>query len=570
MASFGSPYGTVPWALKQNAAASATPSLIWFETADGYLGWIGAGGTATLAMGGLSGNALALYSNSTRRMFFDTSGHVGIGTSTPAYTLDVAGSINSSATATAAGFSGNGSGLTSLNPANLSAGTAAINISGNAATATTAGTATSATTASNALYLGGVAAGKYARLDIGNSFTGTQTVASGDVSVSSGNLDLPQTTGATTGVITLGGSAFIHACCVAAAGNTFVGISAGNFTTTGSGNTGTGYFALVNTSGNYNTAIGFDALAMLSSGGNNIAIGDAAGWNVTSGSNNIYIGHPGWAGDSGIIRIGTSAVQTATYLTGTVYVEDSTTLGPYSYGYLNSSGNTGTSSYQMVPVSLYAGARILATEFDAYSDERMKQVTGRSNTQRDLEAVRQLQVTDYRYIDTVANGSRTKKGFVAQEVSSVIPEAVSASPGFLPSIYALATAEQFDAGQKTLTVTLAKPHKLAVGDKVRLYTSSHMVERTVTRIPSERQFLVPDWDEAVDQVFVYGKYVTDSLAVDYTRLFTTGIGAIQELAKQSDAKEARIAQLENEVAKLKAELETLVDTRAGEVNGRGR
>ena len=44
-------------------------------------------------------------------------------------------------------FYGNGGGLTGLNPANLSAGTAAINISGNAATATTA------TTASNAYNL---------------------------------------------------------------------------------------------------------------------------------------------------------------------------------------------------------------------------------------------------------------------------------------------------------------------------------------------------------------------------------------------------------------------------------
>jgi hypothetical protein len=39
---------------------------------------------------------------------------------------------------TANSFNGSGSGLTSLNPANLSAGTAGINISGNAATATTA------------------------------------------------------------------------------------------------------------------------------------------------------------------------------------------------------------------------------------------------------------------------------------------------------------------------------------------------------------------------------------------------------------------------------------------------
>jgi hypothetical protein len=45
--------------------------------------------------------------------------------------------------------SGNGSGLTALTPANISAGTAGINISGNAATATLAMTAATATTATN-------------------------------------------------------------------------------------------------------------------------------------------------------------------------------------------------------------------------------------------------------------------------------------------------------------------------------------------------------------------------------------------------------------------------------------
>jgi len=47
-------------------------------------------------------------------------------------------------------FTGDGSGLTGLNPANLSAGTAAINISGNAATATNAIHATTADTATTA------------------------------------------------------------------------------------------------------------------------------------------------------------------------------------------------------------------------------------------------------------------------------------------------------------------------------------------------------------------------------------------------------------------------------------
>jgi hypothetical protein len=114
----------------------------------------------------------------------------------------------------ATSFSGNGAGLTSLTPANLSAGTAGINISGNAATATTAATASSATTASNALSLGGVAAANYARLDIGNSFTGNQSVtgnvsATGSVSggTASFNGALSATTGTFSGMLLAGGAA---------------------------------------------------------------------------------------------------------------------------------------------------------------------------------------------------------------------------------------------------------------------------------------------------------------------------------------------------------------------------
>ncbi len=66
---------------------------------------------------------------------------------------------------TASFFLGDGSGLTNLNPAQLASGTAAINISG------TAASAVNATNAGNASNLGGVAASNYARLDIGNNLS---------------------------------------------------------------------------------------------------------------------------------------------------------------------------------------------------------------------------------------------------------------------------------------------------------------------------------------------------------------------------------------------------------------
>ena len=74
-------------------------------------------------------------------------------------------------------FVGDGSALTRISPANISAGTAAINISGTAANATNAVNAGTALTAGNSANLGGITAGNYARLDIGNSFSGDQTVA---------------------------------------------------------------------------------------------------------------------------------------------------------------------------------------------------------------------------------------------------------------------------------------------------------------------------------------------------------------------------------------------------------
>ncbi len=125
--------------------------------------------------------------------------------------------------------------------------------------------------------------------------------------------------GGTTGVIYLGGSGgaggsrFIHNYGPATSSNTFVGLNAGNFTNTCGTNTALGYEALASistgfasveggntaigksalnscTSGYYNSVLGRNALGGVSSGYGNIAAGLNIGWFLATGSRNILIG----------------------------------------------------------------------------------------------------------------------------------------------------------------------------------------------------------------------------------------------------------------------------------------
>ena len=108
-----------------------------------------------------------------------------------------------------------------------------------------------------------------------------------------GNLNLPQTSGSTVGVISLGGAPFLHAFFSGhgTPDNTFVGFSAGNFTTTGPNNTAIGQGALhANTSGSSNTAVGVSALLSNTQGINNTAVGESAMFGNTSGSQNTAVG----------------------------------------------------------------------------------------------------------------------------------------------------------------------------------------------------------------------------------------------------------------------------------------
>src|SRR5262249_21426222 len=143
-------------------------------------------------------------------------------------------------------------------------------------------------------------------------------------------------------------------------------------------------------------------------------------------------------------------------------------VGNFTYYSRNNTASgvfTGSAS-GTVDYSIIAEHRIAATEFNAFSDARIKQLVGLSDSQKDLDIISRLRVTDYYPVDKAGEGTQLRKGFIAQEVEKIIPEAVSQSTRIVQDIYALPTSFEYDPGTRSLTVTLSKNHNLKKGDKV--------------------------------------------------------------------------------------------------------
>jgi len=344
---------------------------------------------------------------------------VGIGTTTPSQKLEVAGNLKISGAGNAlvfadgtvqttagagagggtitgvtagAGLAGGGTagGVTlAINPSVVpQLGATSNTFTGSIAASSFSGSGTGLTNV-NAAMLNGLASNAFAQLAANNTFVGTQ-------SINNGNLALPNTTGPGGGTITLAGGPFIHDCCLSTTyglgTNTFIGIRAGNFTSTGghntasgdqalglnttgdlntasgsltlfrnttgtantasgyqalannatgSNNTGLGADALFNSTGSSNSAFGSAALQLLTSGSSNIAIGALAGTNLMTGSSNIYIGaDSGASSESNTLRIGTTGTQTATFMAGISGVTSASGVAVF----VNPSGQLGTTT----------------------------------------------------------------------------------------------------------------------------------------------------------------------------------------------------------------------------------
>jgi hypothetical protein len=234
-----------------------------------------------------------------------------------------------------------------------------------------------------------------------------------------------------------------------------------------------------------------------------------------------------------------------------------------SYGFLNS-GGAGTASGGG-NISILVVGRVVAQEVDANSDARIKSIIGPSDTVSDLETLKKLQITDYRYVDVIQKGNQAKKGVIAQEVEKVYPDAVHTLSDFIPSIYVMADSVFYDQTTQELTVTVPKAHGLAVGDTVRIIAGdAGTVDKLVAKVLSDDTFVLSGVLKATSKVFIFGKKVDDFRVVDYDQLFSINIGATQQLAienqklvEENAAMKAEEEAIETRIAALEREMENL-------------
>ena len=410
------------------------------------------GGLVAFHVGSMTNIPLAFFTNASGpRMTIDISGKVGIGTTTPAATLDVKGAINA-LTAYQIGVS-NVLSIGSAADSNLFLGVGAgvHNVAGSGQFNMFSGyQAGYSNTTGVANTFDGLQAG-YSNTTAGyNSFYGAETGFSnttGSENTFSGAFaGLSNTTGSnnvfsgfeagesnttgssnvfdgwragyqnTNGVnISFFGSAagfsntsgsndsFFGSSAgydnTSGTFNAFFGDFAGERNTTGGSNAFFGSGSGVNNVGSSNTFLGAFAGSTNGIGSNNIFIGKSAGFDNATGNYNIYIGSYGSGGgdEFNVMRIGSPSLQNTTYIAGI-------------YG-VNNAG---------VPVYINSGGQLGTTSSSRRFKEDILDMGDSSSR------LFQLRPVTFFYKPQYDDGSHSLQyGLIAEEVAKVYPEMVA-------------------------------------------------------------------------------------------------------------------------------------------------
>jgi len=239
-------------------------------------------------------------------------------------------------------------------------------------------------------------------------------------------------------------------------------------------------------------------------------------------------------------------------------------------GYLATGGTVSTwGGSPAGDVSIYSKLRLWCDNtIIASSDSRIKTNIEELVDDEALIKFRQLKPCKYNYIDAFQRGNDQVYGFLADEVKTILSNAVSTCNNHIPNVYKSAL-------YNNNTITFQEPHNLDTDGNIQLYLPDNtktFVPYTVgdtlkinidvsnlsdNEKPSNDLVQDEDGNYLANNIFVYGTEVDDFHRLDKSAIWTTGVAALQEVDRQLQAEKAKTATLETQVADLLARVTAL-------------
>lgn len=269
----------------------------------------------------------------------------------------------------------------------------------------------------------------------GLSFDGAGTTETLSIT----NLNLPTTNAALTqGVITLGGSRFIHGWDTNTGDSAYVGINAGNGTNTGDANCGFGRNTLTAlTSGSGNNTIGVSSFIALQDGLHNNGVGFSVGNSLVSGSRNNLFGQQALLNCNGSNNIVIAPYQGGVNYNGTesnnIIIGGSDTNGATGDNNTIRIGESGAGSYQQNKTyiaGIFGSTVDVGTGIPAVIDSAglMGTVVSSQRYKENISDIGDLSSKIYDLRPVIFNYKKypgnDAYGLIAEEVANTFPEIV--------------------------------------------------------------------------------------------------------------------------------------------------
>jgi hypothetical protein len=211
-----------------------------------------------------------------------------------------------------------------------------------------------------------------------------------------------------------------------------------------------------------------------------------------------------------------------------------------------------TDSWDTDAFSIWATGAIHSATYIGASDRRIKKDIRSLRDSESLSKIRQLDTKAYKYLDQINRGHREVIGFIAQDVNTTIPEAVTTHKNFIPNEMRpiQVTWKTVNAKKKRMVLKeVLEPNKYKF--KMFLVNDSKITSsETYDLITKDGKTFHNEYGEFTTEenlhteVLLYGKEVDDFMSIDKQKIFAVAYSALQQVDKNQQSLIKRVTELE--------------------------